>query len=378
MRLPTFILNNTTSILTEWDLFARKVWPEGEAGPGDVRDHAKEILLGIARDMQSAQSEEQRDEKSKGEAVAPLPELTSASEEHATNRAKAGFDLKGVMAEYRALRASVVRLWVESVPDPNQNHLDDLTRFHEAMDQSLDEAVHQYAEEIDHSRGMFLKILGHDVRTPLNAISLSAVLLAEMRPGDQDCAEIATNIKSSAEATSRILSDFLDFTASRLGRKLPLNRVPTDLGLLAREVIAEQQISTPRSLWQVETIGDLRGVWDKGKLRQLVSNLIGNAVQHGAENSEIGVSVMSDGRRVTISVHNAGSPIPAHDLPRIFDPLVRGANSGARAGSMGLGLYIVREVAIAHGGAIEVESSADKGTVFRVSLPQSRVGPAGQ
>lgn len=371
MRLPDFILANTASILDEWDGFARSVWPVASASPEDVRDHAEAILRAVAWDMKSLQTKREQSDKSKGwrEAEEHGSRLNNASRDHALGRAAFGFDLRAVMAEYRALRASVVRLWFESNPGPDGNDLSDLTRFHEAMDQSLAEAVHRYSEHLDKSRQMFLGILGHDLRTPLNAIAILGQSLAEARPSDEETGETAMQIVSSVEAVARMLNDFLDFAVSRLGRPMPVAPAPMDLAALCREVVAEIRASCPRCRWQVDSVGELHGEWDRARLRQLLSNLINNAVQHGDPASGIVVSVAHDDAEVRLSVHNEGPPIPEELLPRIFEPLVRGPNPGARGGSVGLGLYIAREVAVAHEGEIGVTSTQAGGTTFTVTLP---------
>ncbi len=371
MRLPDFILANTDSILGEWDAFARSVWPSSGASPEDLRDHAEGILRAAALDMKSAQTGLEQSDKSKGlrDEQAVGGRLNTASQDHAVGRAGSGFDLRALMAEYRALRASVVRLWFESKPDPDSNDLADLTRFHESMDQSLAEAVHRYSEHLDKSRQMFLRILGHDLRTPLNAIAMLAQSLAEARPADAETTETASQIRSSADAAGLMLSDFLDFAVTRLGRPMPVAPVSMDLAALCQEVVAEVRTTCPRCHWQLEADGELRGEWDRARLRQLLSNLIGNAVQHGDQASRISVSAARDGARVRLTVRNDGPAIPADVLPRIFEPFVRGARGGARGGSIGLGLYIAREVAVAHGGTIEVTSTQAAGTTFSVTLP---------
>jgi signal transduction histidine kinase len=247
--------------------------------------------------------------------------------------------------------------------------LADLTRFHEAIDQSIAEAVHRHSEHIDKSRQMFLGILAHDLRTPLNAITMMAQSLVETESEGHQPAETASQILSSADAVARILNDFLDFAVPRLGRPIPVAPAEMDLAALCREVVAEARASCPRCHWRVDSPNKLRGEWDRARLRQLLSNLINNAVQHGDTTSEISVSVANDGSRATLSVHNDGPPIPEEFLLRVFDPNVRGPNSGARDGSVGLGLYIAREVAVAHGGAIKVTSTREAGTTFTVILP---------
>ena len=157
MRLADFILANVEPILVEWESFARGIWPKGAtAEPAEVRDEAEDILRETAVDMKAQQTSAQQAEKSKG-AGSPSDDsggLTRASSAHGAGRVASGFDLWAVVAEYRALRASVLRLWRESGPDPDLRDLDDLTRFNESMDQSLTHAIRGYAERVERDRAV--------------------------------------------------------------------------------------------------------------------------------------------------------------------------------------------------------------------------------
>lgn len=373
MRLADFILANTDPILREWDVFARSIWPEAKASPLILRDHAEAILRAAVVDMKTGQTAPESVGKSKGDGSDShaSTRLDEASKKHALGRVKSGFDLIELVAEYRALRASVIRLWSESAPSFDSHHLIDLTRFNESIDQSLAEAVRHFSEQVDRSREIFLGILGHDLRNPLNAMLLSAQSLSEIVEGEG--ALLASQITASGAAMARMLADFLDFTASRLGRGIPITRAPVDLALLCREVVEECGAGLPSERIRLDLTGNLAGEWDAGRLRQLLSNLIGNAIQHGSDAAPIVVSAVG-AKAVELRVQNAGEPISDTDLPMIFDPLVQGTASDSmprrRAGSMGLGLYIAREVVIAHGGVISVTSTATSGTVFKVSLPR--------
>lgn len=143
MRMAEFILENVESILAEWEVFARSIWPGSAAGPVALRDHAEKILRATALDMKSKQTAVQQLEKSKGiDQPGPASNTVDwASREHVCDRVGSGFDLLEVVAEYRALRASVIRLWRESAPSADSHDLDDLTRFNESIDQSLTEAL---------------------------------------------------------------------------------------------------------------------------------------------------------------------------------------------------------------------------------------------
>jgi signal transduction histidine kinase len=378
MRLADFILANVEPILAEWEAFARSVWPGGKVDPLTLRDHAQDILRATALDMKSAQSSTQQSAKSKGDghAGADSIRVTAASDVHAVGRVQSGFELLPVVAEYRALRASVIRLWRESAPNPDLRDLDDLTRFNESIDQSLTEAIRSYTERIDGSRQMFLAILGHDLRAPLNSVMLSATVLLETAELDAESAGIASQISASAAAMARMISDLLDFTGTGLGTAIPLSPVAMNVGSLCREVIAETEAAYPACKVRYRQHGDLAGHWDAARIRQVISNLIGNAVQHGAVNCPVDLSLSDEGVDVVLTVHNEGPPIPREALPTIFDPLVRGSvpdvQKQRRPGSIGLGLYIAREIVTAHGGVIDVKSSAEAGTLFTIRLPRER------
>jgi signal transduction histidine kinase len=376
MRLADFILANIEPILAEWEAFARGIWPAGAAaaGPAALRDHAEDILRAAARDMALAQTAAERYDKSRGDGDGSR-RLDGASEVHAVGRVGSGFDLPAVVAEYRALRASVVRLWRASGPDPDLRDIDDLTRFNETIDQSLTEAVRSYTGRVDRSRQTFLAILGHDLRNPLNAITLSAEALSAGDTLDAASAEMATGIASSAEAMARLVADLLDFAGTGLGAGMPLCPAAVDLGAVCREVVHEMRAAHPGRAVRCEARGELAGEWDAARLRQVVSNLLGNALQHGPEAGPVDLSAAPDGPDgVVLAVHNGGAPIPPDALTTIFDPMVRGTSPDSRRqrrpGSIGLGLYIAREVVVGHGGTIGVASSADAGTVFTVRLPR--------
>src|SRR5688500_15462026 len=176
MRLADFILENVEPILAEWEVFARSLSPGAKMNSLALRDHAQDILLATVRDMNSEQTGAQQSDKSRGQgnngqdSVA----LNGASDLHAVGRLSSGFDLMEVISEYRALRASVLRLWHDSSPRPIDFDVSDVTRFNESIDQSLCKAVSSFTRRIDQSRDMFLAILGHDLRNPLNSIAMTA------------------------------------------------------------------------------------------------------------------------------------------------------------------------------------------------------------
>jgi len=215
---------------------------------------------------------------------------------------------------------------------------------------------------------MFTAVLGHDLRNPLNAIVASAHLLQRQSDSIQ-VKETAARILSSGKRMSRMIEDMIDLARSRLGGGIPLKQGPTDLLALAQRVVGEHRTAFPDRRIELSGEGNLTGNWDGDRLAQVVSNLVGNALQHGEDHTSVGV--LLDGRdpdRVVISVDNAGSIRP--DLiPHIFEPF-RGGERGHTAGEgLGLGLYIVKQIVQAHRGAVEV-SCPENRTVFRVTVPR--------
>jgi len=386
MRLAEFILANIEPILAEWEAFARSLSPGANMTIVALRDDAESILLATARDMQNCQSLQQQASKSKGDGGAggtASDRLDDASDLHGVDRVGWGFHITEVVSEYRALRASVLRLWRESFPQPDLNDIDDITRFNESLDQSLARGVHSYSKRIDESRQMFLAILSHDLRNPLNTIRMAAHVVSQQNTNPATANAISV-IARNTDAMMQLIGDLIDFSSSGLGRAMPLNRGPVDLEALCREVIDSFRALHPGRALRLHSEGDVNGVWDPGRIRQVVSNLMGNAIQHGSPEAPIDLSVASKGTAsagsglggstVVLSVHNEGVPIPPDLLQTIFDPLKRYATRESaaerRPGSIGLGLHIVREIVVAKGGTVEVASTAEEGTTFTVRIPR--------
>ncbi len=365
MRLTDFIAHHHKKIINEWVEFARTLrpWSEGMSDK-DLRDHAEELLTAIVSDMGSSQSRSQQSEKSKGRTVGGS--LTAIGRKHACERLETGFKLDQLVSEYRALRASIVRLWAEAHGDKQG----ELTRFNEAIDETLAEAAVRYSDIMNHTREQFLAILGHDLRNPLSAIVMGATLMTKSESIDDKQARAATRILNSATRMTRMVSYLLDLARTRLGSSIPIAPTRVDLTTVCEQVIAELEVVYPDSQLRFESKGDLSGEWDGDRLTQVISNLVANALQHGQP--PVTVVAKEHGDQVVLQVHNQGPHIAATALKHIFEPLVRQPHqTGDRNTSgLGLGLYIAREVIAAHGGTIEVTSTEKAGTTFTVQLPR--------
>lgn len=381
MRLSEFLRTHTERVLEEWEQFARSISPDSEMTSQQLRNNAKNMLEAIAEEMEATQSGHERHQKSQGDAAseAESDEVDHASEVHARERSGAGFDLVEVVSEYGALRASVTRLWSEHSPADSQLALDDIRRFHETIDQSMSIAVQRYTEIVDRSRKLFLAILGHDLRSPLAAIAMNARLLSESRSANTDLGEIAEigeGMSSSAQAMDEIIQDLLVLAGAQLGASMPLHKDDVELGALVRDVARETRACCPTCTIRVEDpAGDLTGHWDRCRLRQMVSNLLGNAIQHGDGTVVIAAEAGDDD--ILLRVRNGGEPIPHEQLPFVFNPLMRAVQASERfSGSLGLGLYIVKLIVNAHDGVIRVRSTPGTGTVFTIRLPRRAESPA--
>ena len=217
----------------------------------------------------------------------------------------------------------------------------------------------QQLEETLHLAETFMAIVGHDLKNPLNAINLGTELILA-NPSSPTVPKTAERLRSSARRMSRMIDDLFDLARARLGGGIPIERSETDLGAIARRVIGELDTAHPDRRVIFERDGDITGEWDPDRLAQVVSNLVGNAVRHGlATVADRGARSTGEGPNVVLTVANAGG-IPADVIPHIFDPFRSSDTRRARAEGLGLGLFIVNQIVLAHGGAVAVDSTADR------------------
>jgi len=239
------------------------------------------------------------------------------------------------------------------------------TDIHEAK--SIREELARRTEFEQHLVG----IVSHDLRNPLNAILLGAQTLAMLEELDPRSAKVAMRMQSAAERGARMIRDLLDFTQARLGGGLPIKRSGIDVHQVTSTVLDEIRAAHPERELVMEHEGDGGGEWDGDRIAQAIANLVSNAIHHGDEGQPVRIRSKGTDDHVVIDVHNHGPVIPTEALATLFEPLKRGADQlvGARR-SIGLGLYIVNEIAKRHDGTIELRSSAEAGTTFTLRLPR--------
>jgi signal transduction histidine kinase len=372
MRLADFISQDIDSILNEWDSFAATLLPAARNTDSvGLRDHARQILQAVVTDISTPQTNEQQREKSVGRVSQSQPAGNSetAAQTHALLRARGGFNINQIVAEYRALRASVLRLWLAEC-QPLPTDLDDVIRFNEAIDQAIAESVGFFDAQVERARNLLLGMLGHDMRSPLQTIQTTAAYLAELNAG-KTVSDAAGRLIRSGIRMNALLDDLCDFNRTKLGLGINIARTDVDLGAAFADEVDQLRAAHPDRRIDLEISGDLRGNWDCMRLQQLLSNLVLNALSYGAHDEPVRVVVTGADAAVRFEVRNSGAVIDRQTLKRIFDPLSRGPEQQRkRIGGLGLGLFIANEIAKAHQGAIEGRSD-EAGTVFAVQLPRN-------
>ncbi|MEK6346669.1 MAG: HAMP domain-containing sensor histidine kinase [Burkholderia sp.] len=369
MRLPDFIEAKLDDLIHDWAEYADALSGKDVLlSQAEQRDSARELLLQIARDMRKGQSARQRHDKSRGATREDDADFDAIAALHADTRLRHRFDINDVIAEYRALRASVLRRWQQH-GKLGAASFEEMIRFNEAIDQGLTVSARRYAERSDRIRELFSGALVHDLRSPLGVVMNSAELLCRdtsLSPGNEKASAL---IRRGALRIRRMVDDLLVFSLVRLGESLPIECSPQRISALCRDAVEETLVLYPDARIDVRCENDGAGTWDGVRISQLIANLLANAVRYGR--GEIVLEAATDARWMTLTVANEGDPIPEAALPTLFDPLTRASRTvdhrGLAAGA-GLGLYICRCIALAHRGELEVASAAGK-TTFALRIP---------
>lgn len=291
---------------------------------------------------------------------------------HADHRLAQEYGLREVVAEYRLLRRVVLDVYAQHATDmspESRARLPPLVTFNENIDHAITDAVDHYMLQRERMREYFVGMLSHDLRDPLNAITLCNEMLLRREDLDEADRQLLARMRSNAQRMSRLIADMLDVTRSRLGGGLPITPGPADLAEIVCATVDELSSGQPERRIECPAPrqdADLAGRWDAMRVGQAVSNLVANALKHGGD--PIRVATFDEGDAVALEVASCGE-IPVEMRKRVFEPFsTRDASAGT-----GLGLFITSEIARVHGGVLRLVPDTPGETRFRLELP--RVAP---
>ena len=365
-RLAQVLRSKRELILEQWRhaVVNDKAVPRAaELSAPALRDHVPKILDAIIEALDTELGGAH--EAGQGRMLAEL----KMPREHARERFGEGFTLAALLRELSHLRAAIVdSYWSEHDFDSRG------VRFlHAALDEcaaiaavQLEEAARRDLEEAVELRERFVAILSHDLRSPLNTVKMVNGI---MRTSTTVQKELLVRSDRAVERMTRMIEELLDFTKVQAGT-LVLDRVPCDMCAICDELIAELHVAQPDRRIILDATGDTTGKWDRLRVTQIIANLLSNALQYSPLNTTVRVDIRPSKTEVVVAVHNHGEPIPKESQARIFDAFQRAATPLENAEGVGLGLYIASSLARAHGGTLEVESEATKGTTFTLRLPR--------
>jgi hypothetical protein len=289
------------------------------------------------------------------------------AEGHAMQRQSAGIELDALTAEYVTLRRVILEHLRERVP-PEQL-VEALVRLSAGLDQAIYEAARRYTAARDHVRERFIAILAHDLRDPLTTVMMSSTLLADLTLGEKQ-AQLVERLTRGARRIERMIDDMLDFARGRLDGGIPIYPALADMGEICSDAIDEARTLGPGREITADVAGDLRGHWDRDRVRQALGNLLANARRYGTGDIRVRVWEREDHHAVLTAIENTGPAIAAEAISRIFDPYARASDPSQRRGGLGLGLFIVAQIVRSHGGTYHVTSD-EQLTTFTLEWPRT-------
>lgn len=368
-----FLTRERNRIMAEWERAIREEPRPIRLEDSALRDDLPEFLDALAAWLKAADAPA-------GGMLQGLPVT------HAKQRLKQAYQLGQLISEFRVLRAVLLRLLLQAEAEEQagvagsegmEGRVVALARLNAGLDQAISDSVEYFVAERERVRERFIGVLGHDLRTPLGAIVMSAdhMLRSGRLPSGLDRA--AGRIARNAERMSRMVRDLLDLSRGRLGDGIPISTTSrVDLSEVCHAAVEDAILANPDREITVSASGDLWGAWDRDRALQAVGNLLANALRHGEGPVAVTAACVDD--NAVVQVTNRGDPIAEDRIPTLFDPFQRGEDVAGKRDGLGLGLYIVSEVMRAHGGTVAVSSSGEHGTTFTLTWPRSDCTPTPQ
>lgn len=365
MRLAEFIYQNKNRIQADWEARAFDLLAEEQSCSLLLQTHIDKMLDAIVLDMNEA-----------GQHVDIIAEHTSALI-YGILRDLAGGSLRQLGEELRVLRSSISDMWCSSVQSISVEAMREICTFHGVLDQAFSEYIAHYSEELARARDGFLSILGHDLRSPLSAITIAGDYLAMPGMLDGKPLQAAIGIKNSAASMSAMIRNLMSYAKARLGRKIEMTPERSDIGNICEAAVIKARTLYPDYAFEAQIKTKIYGDVDPQHLQQMLDNLVEGAIQQGADGKPILLKAFEEDDAIIVQVETAGEAAALDNLQLIVDPSVQipfdaAEPDGKLSGIVGLGLFAAREIVLAHGGAITIERADHGGTLFTVRLPQVR------
>jgi signal transduction histidine kinase len=354
-RLARFIRRHRNDLVSQCEARARKV--TGAEAPLGAGAHTNEVLDRLTERLEA-----------NDRAPDALSDLATG---HAARCYRDGIALAKVVGGYSAFRHVVLATYAGAEVPQLRDRLDAIGFLNDCVDVAISDAVEQFARETAHDRDLLIATVNHDLGNEVAVVRMTAATLIADADLPSQVHERALIIADSGRLMARMVSDLSDFTEVQFGGQLSIEPSPCDACAICHRVVQGMVAAASGRQVSVRCSGTTSGRWDPDRLAELVRNLVANAIQHGQGSVVVAIGAVGDGSGVRLTVSNEGPLIPDELLPRFFGPRRRTptTDSPKRSRRIGLGLYMVKTIAEAHGGTVTVESRRETGTVFTVDLP---------
>ncbi|GAB6061265.1 sensor histidine kinase [Desulfonatronum parangueonense] len=387
-RLADYIRAEMELILQDWEVFAKTIFHAQNMDQKGLRDHAKGMLLDIADDLDTSQSESEQSAKSKGYGAYGRGDgQISSADLHGAERHGSGFSVKDTISEFRALRASVVLHWTRAHPTLTDQKLEDLTRFHEAIDQALAESMDHYSsvkemviqqknlklEQTIIEKDKFFSIIAHDLKSPMAGYLALTKMLSEKFSSLplKDLRKMASQLAQSSENMYNLLENLLEWSLMQRDMMPFKPKTFFLIDPVKRNFELFEAATQDKEITLHSEVAEETTVFaDKLMLDTVIRNLLSNAIKFSRDGGKIDVSSTINGHMLTVAVRDNGIGIPPETLKDLF-VLDRKNSKRGTAGEQGtgLGLLLCKEFTQKHGGRIWAESKHGEGSTFYFSLP---------
>jgi signal transduction histidine kinase len=374
MRLSTFIVAHVEPIVEEWQALVKaSIAPVDRSDVAELREGLRNILLTIAQELSLDGS---RADSDAGAGSAKVDVKDDPLARHGAIRQRYGSGAAQLVNEFGALRAIVLTRWYFlGARMASEWVLAQGIRFNQSVDKALLGSVNGFVDATTAARDAYLFTLAQDLRVPLSAVHMATTALARPDFAPATRQNAARRVRRALIQMDSSISDLQEYTRNRAAPGIPVDRLACDLEAVCDETIAIARSGHPGHVFELAASGYLVAHADALRLQQALFNLVRNAVKYGDPGTPVKVAATGDPSSVSLSVWNAGRAIPEAALDAIFEPWVRipGESPDAperSATSLGLGLFIAREIVTAHGGTIVVTSTAAAGTRFTIRLPR--------